>query len=64
MLFFYDRIPDGNSNNIQNNLRGSVLEVNIFGGARDICSSLTPEQLGGDDGAKLAASRIYKRDEM
>ena len=56
---FHDRLPDGNSNNIQSNLRVIVLEANLFGRARDICSSLTPEQLGGHDGAMLVVARIY-----
>lgn len=61
---FHDRLPDNNANRIAPNVRGIILEANLYGRAKDLCKSITAEQLGSDTGATHVMNCIYKRDSL
>ena len=61
---FHDGLSDNNSNKINKQLRGIVLEGNLYGRAKDLAKSISPTELSSERGADLIVSTIHQRDPL
>ena len=61
---FHDGLADNNSNKINKQLRGIVLEGNLYGRAKDLAKSISPTKLSSERGADLIVSTIHQRDPL
>ena len=59
---FNDALSDSNSNQIPSGLRDICLKSQIYASARDICSSISDEELLTTEGVKSIFDCIYHRD--
>lgn len=58
---FHEMLPDGNSNKISPDLRGIVLQSQIFGRARDLCMGIKTEIIASAAVQSAIVDALYKR---
>ena len=61
---FHNRLPDSNSHKITAELRGIMLQSQLYGRARDMCRSIPDSEIQSADGWKKIIQAIYKRDAL
>lgn len=61
---FPDKLPDNNSNKIPTELRGIILQSQLYGRAKDLSDSLDDTQIQSTDGSTAIVNAIYKRDAL
>ena len=61
---FNDALPDRNSNKIPTGLRAICLNSQLYGGAKELCSGISDEQLLTTEGVKSIVDCIYQRDAL
>lgn len=59
---FHDRLPDSNSNKIPKELRGIMLQSQLYGRARDLCMTISDSDIQSNNGSKVVVYAIYKRE--
>ena len=61
---FHDKLPDSNSNKIPRDLRGIMLQSQLFGRAKDLCNGLDDMIIQSQDGPSAIVNAVYKRDTL
>lgn len=55
-------LPVGNSNKIGANVRGIILQSQLYVCARFLCSSIQNETIASDQGQDAIVGKLYKKD--
>lgn len=61
---FHNNLADGDSNKIRKVNRGTVLQANLYGRAKDLCDGLDDVKVASEDGVALVVSTTYKKDPL
>ena len=61
---FHNKLTDSNSNKIPADLRGIMLQSQLYGRARDICRSITDTDIQSNTGWKSVVDAIYRREAL
>lgn len=61
---FHDKLPANNSNKIPIELRGIMLKSQLFGRARDLCTSIPDEDIASAEGVNKIVQKLYTRDAL
>lgn len=61
---FHEKLPNNNSNKIPSELRGIMLQSQLFGRARDLVKKIDDEVIHSPDGAYAIVKAIHKRDAL
>lgn len=61
---FHNKLPDTNSNKIPDELRGIMLQSQLFGRARDLCKKIPDDTIQSSSGAEAIVKAVHKRDPL
>lgn len=61
---FQNKLPDLNSNKIPSELRGIMLQSQLYGRARDLCKGIPDTEIQSDTGSVAIVKAVYKRDAL
>eukprot|EP00171_Calliarthron_tuberculosum_P017605 IDg17605t1 len=61
---FHNKLPNQNSNKIPADLRGIMLQSQLYGRARDLCKKISAETIQSENGADSIVKAVYKRDPL
>ena len=60
----HDKLPDSNSNKIPLELRGIMLQSQLYGRAKEICKKVSDSEIQSAGGARAILNAVYKRDAL